>query len=215
VHWTQVGERLIYAGLWLALVGYWRFFSPAPPADLLGEITALAVADTSRVDPIAIAVFNLLGVLPTAFLAIVLFDPGRPASPVGPWPFAIGAYFLGGIILLPYLVLRNSGEPLQPSPGAFTRAIGSRVAGRILLLIALALVGFALIAGSASAYAQQFAGSQFIAVMSADLLALTTALHLAAATDRRRRALGPAPGWQHLPLFGPLLYLATRPRRTG
>lgn len=207
-------DRLVYAGLWLALVGYWLFFSPRPPGDFFGEVTALAMADTTRVDPIAIAVFNLLGLLPTAFLAILLFDPGRPASPVSPWPFAVGAYFLGGIILLPYLVLRNTRAPLQAAPGAFVRAIGSRVAGWILFGIALGLVGFALVAGSPGAYAQQFADSQFIAVMSADLLALTASLHLAAGTDRRRRGLGPAPGLQHVPLFGPLLYLAKRPGRT-
>lgn len=205
------GDRLVYAALWLGLLGYWLLFSPAPPADFVGEVTALALADTSRVDPIAIAVFNLLGVLPTAFLAILLYDPGRPHSPVGPWPFAIGAYFLGGIILLPYLVARSTTAPLDPAPGRFVRAIGSRTAGWILVAITLGLLGFAVVAGSPAAFAEQFAGSQFIAVMSADLIALTTALHPAAATDRRRRSLGPAPGWQHVPLLGPLLYLATRP----
>jgi hypothetical protein len=160
------------------------------------------------VDPIAIAVFNLLGVLPTAFLAILLYDTGRPS----PWPFAIGAYFLGGIILLPYLVLRDSSAPLDPVPGRFVRAIGSRTAGWILLAISLGLVGFALVAGSPGTFAGQFADSQFIAVMSADLVALTTALHVAAATDRRRRGLPRAEAWQHVPLFGPMLYLATRPR---
>lgn len=204
-------DRLLYAGLWLGLLGYWLAFSPAPPADLLGELTALAVADTGRVDPIAITVFNLLGVLPTAFLAIVLFDPGRPASPLSPWPFGLGAYFLGGIVLLPYLALRDTDAPLDPAPGRFTRAIGSRVAGWILLAITLGLLGFAALGGNPTAFAQQFAGSQFVAVMSADLIALSTALHLAAATDRRRRGLPPAPAWQHLPLVGPLLYLAARP----
>jgi hypothetical protein len=154
-------------------------------------------------------------VLPTAFLAILLHDPGRPDSPVGPRPFAIGAYFLGGIILLPYLVIRNTRAPLDPAPGRFARAIGSRVAGWILVAITLGLVGFAVVAGSPSAFAEQLAGSQFIAVMSADLIALTTALHLAAATDRRRRGLGPAPDWQRVPLLGPLAYLATRPAPTG
>ena len=200
-------HRLAYAALWLALIGYWLLLSPPPPADLPGELMALALAETSRVDPIAIAIFNLLGVLPTAFLALLLFDTGRPS----PWPFAIGAYFLGGIVLLPYLVLRDTGAPLNPAPGAFVRAIGSRVAGWVLVVITLGLFGFALVAGSPVAFAEQFAGSQFIAVMTADLVALTTALHLTAATDRRRRGLPPAPGWQHLPLLGPMLYLATRP----
>jgi hypothetical protein len=199
-------DRLVYGTLWLGLVGYWLLLSPPPPPDLLGELTALALANTSRVDPIAIAIFNLLGVLPTAFLAILLFDTGRPRA----WPFAIGGYVLGGIILLPYLVLRDTHAPLDASPGRFVRAIGSRVAGWTLLAITLALLGFALVAGSPRDFATQLASSQLIAVMSVDLVALTAALQLGAATDRRRRGLPPPAAWRQLPLVGPLLYLATR-----
>ena len=108
-------DRLIYALLWLTLLGYALLGSPPPAPDAVHEVTALALADTTRVDPIATAVFNLLGVLPTAFLAILLYDTGRP----GPWPFALGAYVLGGIILLPYLMLRDTRHPLRTEPGRF------------------------------------------------------------------------------------------------
>jgi hypothetical protein len=200
------GHRVLYTLLWLGLVAYWLLLSPPAPPNLLGELVALALADSARIDPIAIAVFNLLGVLPTAFLAILLFDTGRPS----PWPFAIGAYFLGGIILLPYLAFRDFGAPLNLAPGRFVRVVGSRTAGWILLAITLVLLGFAVVAGNPTDFAHQFAGSTFIAVMSADLIALTIALHLAADTDRRRRGLHSS-AWQHLPLLGPLLYLGTRP----
>ncbi len=166
------GYRMLYALLWLGLVGYWLLLSPPAPPDLLGELVVLALADSARVDPIAIAVFNLLGVLPTAFLAILLFDTGRPS----PGPFALGAYFLGGIILLPYLAFRDFGAPLDPVPGRLVRVVGSRTAGWILLAITLVLVGFAVVAGSPADFADQLAGSKFIAVMSADLIALTIAL---------------------------------------
>jgi hypothetical protein len=201
------GFRLLYTLLWLGLIGYGLLLSPPAPQDLLGELVALARADSARVDPIAIAVFNLLGVLPTAFLAILLFDTGRPS----PWPFAIGAYFLGGIILLPYLAIRDFEAPLDPAPRRFLRVIGSRAAGWILLALTLMLLGFAVVSGSPVDFADQLAGSKFIAVMSADLIALTVALHLAADTDRRRRGLTLSPPWQHLPLLGPLLYLSMRP----
>ena len=204
------GYRILYIVLWLGLVGYWLLLSPPAPPDLVGELVALALADSARIDPIAIAVFNLLGVLPTAFLAILLFDTGRPS----PWPFAIGAYLLGGIILLPYLAFRDFRSPVDPAPKRFLRILGSRTAGWILLAITLVLLGFAVVAGSTADFADQFAGSQFIAVMSADLIALTIALHLAADTDRRRRDLPPSPAWQHLPLLGPLFYLGTRPTVT-
>ena len=89
--------------------------------------------------------------------------------------------------------------------------IGSRAAGWILLALTLMVLGFAVVSGSPVDFADQLAGSKFIAVMSADLIALTIALHLAADTDRRRRGLTLSPPWQHLPLLGPLLYLGTRP----
>lgn len=205
----QAGDRLLFATLWAALVGYWLLLSPLPSSDLLAEIADLALARTASVDPITIAVFNLLGVLPTAFLALLLFDTGKPS----PWPFALGSYVLGGIILLPYLVLRDARAPLNPFPGRFVRAIGSRIAGGILLVIALSLVAFAILAGDPDSFAEQFRGSQFVAVMSADLVVLATALHRVAAIDRRRREInpiGPVSLALHVPLFGPLLYLALR-----
>jgi len=166
-------DRLLFAGLWLALLAYMLLFAPPPPADLLGQLRDLALARVSSVDPIAIAVFNLLGVLPVAFLAILLFDTGKP----NPWPFALGSFVLGGFVLLPYLAIRQPRAPLQREPSTFVRAVGSRITGAILLLTALGLMGFALLVGDMNAFAAQLQDSAFIAVMSADLLVLTTALH--------------------------------------
>ena len=204
-------DRPLFAGLWLALLAYMLLFAPPPPADLLGQLRDLALARVSSVDPIAIAVFNLLGVLPVAFLAILLFDTGKP----NPWPFALGSFVLGGFVLMPYLAIRDTRAPLQPAPCAFVRAVGSRITGAILLLAALGLMGFALLAGDMNAFAAQLQDSAFIAVMSADLLVLTTALHRCAVIDRQRRGLRLS-GWICLavqtPLLGPLLYLALRKR---
>lgn len=204
-------DRLLFAALWLALLASALLFAPSPPADLLGQLRDLAMARVQAVDPIAIAVFNLLGVLPVAFLAILLFDSGKPS----PWPFALGSFVLGGFVLLPYLVVREMRAPLQRAPGAFVRALGSRVTGLVLLMIAVGLIGFAVIAGNPNAFAAQLQDSAFIAVMSADLLVLTIALHRCAVMDRQRRGLRLSGGSAlavHMPLLGPLLYLALRKR---
>ena len=202
-------DRLLFAFLWSALLAYALLFAPPPPADLLAQIRDLALAQTTAVDPIAIAVFNLLGVLPLAFMAILLFETGTP----NPWPFALGSFVLGGFILLPYLALRDTHAPLDAAPSAFVRSVGSRVVGTLLLLIALGLVGFALVAGDPGAFAAQLLDSKFIAVMSVDLLVLTLALHRSAATDRRRRGqrlMGVRALAARAPLLGPLFYLAVR-----
>jgi hypothetical protein len=202
-------DRWLFAGLWLALLSYALLFAPPPPADLFGQLRDLALARAQAVDPIAIAVFNLLGVLPVAFLAILLFDTGKP----NPWPFALGGFVLGGFVLLPYLVIRDMRAPLQPAPGAFVRAIGSRITGALLLLTALGLIGFSVLAGDLHVFAAQLQDSAFIAVMSADLLVLTIALHRCAVMDRQRRGLRLSSRSAlavHMPLLGPLLYLALR-----
>ena len=204
-------DRVLFVALWLVLLSYALLFAPPPPADLFGQLRDLALARVPSVDPIAIAVFNLLGVLPVAFLAILLFDTGRP----NPWPFALGSFVLGGFVLLPYLAIRDTRAPLQTAPCAFVRAVGSRITGAILLLAALGLMGFAVLAGDMNAFAAQLQDSAFIAVMSVDLLVLTTALHRCAVIDRQRCGLRLS-GWSspavHLPLLGPLLYLALRKR---
>jgi hypothetical protein len=82
-----------------------------------------------------------------------------------------------------------------------------------LLLMALGLIGFSVLAGDLHVFAAQLQDSAFIAVMSADLLVLTIALHRCAVIDRQRRGLRLS-GWSaqavHMPLLGPLLYLALR-----
>jgi len=211
---ANLGERLAYAVLWGALLAFALRLAPPADAATLGQILALLRADMARVDALTIAIFNLLGVLPGAFLALVLFDGGRPR----PLPFALGAFVLGGFVLLPYLILRDTRAPLRSSPPLAVRAIGSRAAGWLLALAAAGLLGFGLLAGHPLHYLEQARGSLFIATMSADLLALTAALHLAAAADRRRRDLrlaANAAGLVRLPLLGPLLYLALRPPLAG
>jgi len=209
VHTDHRFDRWLFAGLWLGLLVYALLLAPPLPADLLGQLRDLALLRAQAVDPIAIAVFNLLGVLPVAFLAILLFDTGKPS----PWPFALGSFILGGFVLLPYLAIRESRTPLQQAPGAFVCAVGSRITGLLLLLMALGLIGFAVIAGDLSNFAAQLQDSAFIAVMSVDLLVLTIALHRCAVVDRQQRGLRLS-AWSSLafqtPLLGPLLYLALR-----
>jgi len=207
-----VPERLIHTTLWLALLGYALLLAPPAAPDALDRALAMLLFDTAQADPIALAVFNLLGVLPAAFMAVILFDGGRPS----PWPFAVGAFVLGGFVLLPYLALRDTAAPLDDAPSPFVRVIGSRVAGILFLMLAALLVGHAIIAGSPTAFGDQFQSSKLIGVMTVDLVVMTVALHLVAGADRRRRGFrlaGRAGAAGRIPLLGPLLYLALRPQR--
>ena len=78
-------ERVIPVVLWLALLGYALLLAPPAAPDTFDQALAMLLLDSGRADPIAIAIFNLLGVLPAAFMALILFDTGRP----NPWLFAL------------------------------------------------------------------------------------------------------------------------------
>lgn len=170
--------------------------------------------DSARVDPIAIAIaiFHLLGVLPAAFAALLLADAGRPR----PGPFVLGTFALGAFALLPYLIVRERDASASRRPGRIARILGSRTAGAVLTLVAVALLLLAA-TGSPAAYWAQARESTLVAVMSMDFVILTLVLHSKAALDRRRAAGARAEAEQTrlgrilwLPLLGPLLYLALR-----
>lgn len=205
-------ERLIYLLLWLGLLGFALLLAPTPNASLGAEVLAMLMFDSARVDPIAIAIFNLLGVLPAAFAALLLADAGRPR----PGPFVLGTFALGAFALLPYLIVREDDASLSRRPGRIARILGSRTAGVLLTLIAIALLLLAA-TGSPAAYWAQAQQSTLIAVMSMDFVILTLVLHRTATLDRRRAAGARAEAGQTrlgrvlwLPLLGPLLYLVLR-----
>lgn len=61
MHTDHRFDRWLFAVLWLALLVYALLLAPPLPADLLGQLRDLALLRAQAVDPIAIAVFNLLG----------------------------------------------------------------------------------------------------------------------------------------------------------
>ena len=204
-------DRLVIGLLWAALLGYALLLSPpgAGWGAAINQSIAMLTLDFGRVDAIAAAIFNLLGIIPLAFMALILFDRGRP----NPWPFAIGGLAFGGFLLLPYLLLRDDRPRRHAEPNAVARIIGSRPAGALMLAGATVLLAIAVIAGDAARFLEQTAQSKLFAVMTADFVALTIALHLTAAADRRHRGIALGRGLSiavHLPLLGPLLDLAVR-----
>ncbi len=205
-------ERLMYGLIWIGLVLIAVLPILPDDSNTFDLVLAMVRMDFQAINPLTFAVFNMLGVLPAACAAILLYDHDQPP----PQPFVIGSFFLGSFALLPYLALRRVTTPLRAAPGRIIRALGSRVAGIILMTIAVGLFAFGIAQGDLGAYAEALLTSKFITLMSLDLLVLTAALHRLVAIDRRRRNLsrhGPM-AWVSLfvPLAGPLCYLMVRPQ---
>ncbi|AIE72543.1 MULTISPECIES: hypothetical protein [unclassified Synechocystis] len=213
----MVLNRLALACLWLALVVF--AFGFAPPSDprTLTLIKALSLGQWQDINPVIIALFNLMGIWPMAYAAILIGD--RRGRKLPAWPFVAGSFFLGAFALLPYLIFwpppeGNNISISKLEPSMVNRFWRSPWLGRVLFFLAIACVSGAVFMGDWADYGHQLQTNQFIAVMSSDFLCLTLAFPLLLAQDLRHRrvshpfllALGST-----VPLFGALAYLSIRP----
>ena len=206
-------RRLLLLALWLAFVSY-AFVCAPPGSDTTKDLILDAILFRSdRLDVSVIAVFNLLGVLPTIYASLLLADgAGRKLKA---WPFVLGSCFLGAFALLPYLALReDDGRFLGKRQGAI-RLFDSRALGVGLLVVTLLLVGLGLFQGELSRYLALFHSDSLVHVMTLDLIALSLVFPSALGSDMERRGLRNST-WFWLiaavPLLGPAIYVAFRPR---
>ncbi|MCH2110593.1 MAG: hypothetical protein MK135_14820 [Polyangiaceae bacterium] len=152
--------RWLSAGLWVWLMLALFCFSPEEHPQL-GEFLWDLVLFQG--EPLEVALFQAMGILPLAFTWLLWSERGRPPA----WPFLLGSFALGGFILLPYLVL-------QPARVA-TRSRRSSQAGYLLLAASGALLVYGLFRGDWGAFQRDFASIKFIYVMSFDFAALMMA----------------------------------------
>ncbi|MEB3160665.1 MAG: hypothetical protein VKL20_04315 [Synechocystis sp.] len=205
-------RRSILITLWLGLLIFAFGFSPPTDPNTLALIKQLSLGQWQGINPVIIALFNLMGVWPLIFGAVMLVDGQGQKIPA--WPFLVGSFFLGAFTILPYLILREPNAHVMEDPPQNLGLWDSPWLGRGLLLVAIACVGGAVGWGDWGDFGQQWRQSQFIAVMSSDFLCLCLAFPFIAADDLRRRHIFSGLNLGlicALPLFGPLLYLACRP----
>lgn len=213
----MVLNRLALACLWLALVIFaFGFALPSNPQTLV-LIKSLSLGQWQDINPVIIALFNLMGIWPMAYAAMLLGD--RQGRKFPAWPFVAGSFFLGAFALLPYLVFWPPTAPTDPPPSNSepskpTKFWRSPWLGRVLFLLAIACVSGAVFRGDWADYGQQLQTNQFIAVMSSDFLCLTLAFPLVLAQELQHQKVSPPlllVLGSAVPLFGALAYLSIRP----
>ncbi len=198
--------------LWLGFVGY--AFTLAPPAqpDTWDLIQRLIRFDVAGVNPLVVALFNLMGVWPGIYAAVLLTD-GR-GQKIPAWPFVAGSFALGAFALLPYLALRRPFPRWHGPVSLGLRIWNSRILGAVWLLLSVGFLAYGSAWGSWADWWQAFQTSRFIHVMSLDFLLLCILFPLVLGDDLSRRGVSPN-SWlarvSLLPLVGPALYLTVRP----
>ncbi|WP_427162174.1 DUF2834 domain-containing protein [Aliinostoc sp. HNIBRCY26] len=205
-------RKIAFGVLWLGFIVYAFVFAPPDSPDTFELIKNLSTGQWQGINPLVIALFNLMGIWPMIYSA-VLFVDGR-GQKIAAWPFAAASFAVGAFALLPYLTLRQPNPQFTGQKDALIKRLDSRVTGIFLTVVAAILVAYGLIAGDWSNFLQQWQTSRFIHVMSLDFCLLSLLFPTLLRDDMAHR------GWENqqffwlfaaLPLFGALTYLCVRP----
>jgi hypothetical protein len=205
-------RKIAFGLLWLGFISYAFLFAPPDNfPESLELIKNLSTGQWQGINPLVIALFNIMGVWPLIYSAVLFID--GTGQKIRAWPFATASFAVGAFALLPYLALRGSNQEFVGKKNLFIKLLDSRINGILLTLVAGLLFAYAL-QGDWGNFVQQWQTSRFIHVMSLDFCMLSLLFPALLGDDMTRR------GWKHnqlfllfavIPLFGALIYLCVRP----
>jgi len=197
--------------LWLGFILYAFLLAPPDQPDTLDLITKLSTGQWGGINPLVVSLFNLMGIYPLIYSAVLLID-GR-GQKIPAWPFVLGSFAVGAFAILPYLALRQANPVFSGEKSGLIKLLDSRWFGLSLLLGALALLVYGFSQGNGADFIAQWQSSRFIHVMSLDFYFLSLVFPLLLKDDMSRRGMkNPSLFWlvSLLPLLGPAWYLFLR-----
>ncbi|MBW4565545.1 MAG: DUF2834 domain-containing protein [Mojavia pulchra JT2-VF2] len=204
-------RKIGFGLLWLGVIAYAFVLAPPNRPDTFELIKNLSTGEWQGINPLVIALFNIMGIWPVIYSAVVLID-GR-GQKIPAWLFATASFAVGAFALLPYLALRKPNPGFSGKKNILLKLFDSRVTG-VLLSIATAILVVYGLQGDGGDFFHQWQTSRFIHVMSLDFCLLCLLFPALLGDDMARR------GWNNpqlfwlialIPLFGPLIYLSIRP----
>ncbi|MEG4044736.1 DUF2834 domain-containing protein [Microcoleus sp. Pol17_C1] len=198
--------------IWIAFTTYAFVFAPPDsPEQTITLITNLSTGKIADINPLIVALFNLMGVWPLIY-SCVLFADGR-GQKIPAWLFATLSFGVGAFALLPYLALREPNAEFRGHKNIFLKILDSRFTGIFLTLAAVGLVAFGLTKGDWYDFFAQWQTNRFIHVMSLDFCMLCLLFPALLGDDMAHRGMQNSTAFWAVtlvPLFGPLAYLCTR-----
>jgi len=198
--------------LWLGFAVYAFGFAPPDQPDTVDLIKRLATGQIDGINPLIVALFNIMGVFPVIYAALLLID-GKMQK-VRAYPFVLGSFGVGAFAVLPYLALREPNGEFTGQKNWLLKVLDSRWLGVVVAIAALGLVGYGLTQGDWADFAQQWQTSRFIHVMSLDFCMLCLLFPILLRDDMARRGWhNPAIFWavSLVPFLGAAFYLVLRP----
>lgn len=172
---------------WLSLSIYAFGFAPPDRPDTFERIQHLATGQIAGMNPLVVALFNIMGVFPIIYSAVLLAD-GRMQK-IRAYPFVIGSFAVGAFALLPYAALREAQPSFTGKKNWFLKLLDSRWLGAIVAIGAIGLVTYGLTQGDWGNFVQQWRSDRFIHVMSLDFCSLCLLFPFVLGDDMARRGL--------------------------
>jgi hypothetical protein len=206
-----MARKIAFGVLWLGFTFYAFVLAPPNQPDTFELIKDLSTGQWQGINPLVITLFNLMGIWPMIYSAVLFIDGRGQKLPA--WLFAGASFGVGAFALLPYLTLRNANPQFPGTKNTLIKLLDSRITGILLTAGTTILVAYGLLQGDWSNFIQQWQSDRFIHVMSLDFCLLCLLFPALLGDDMARR------GWQTglfwlfalIPLFGPLIYLCLRP----
>jgi hypothetical protein len=204
-------RKVLFWLLWLGFVGYAFLFAPPDHPQTLELIKNLSTGNVSGINPLIVALFNIMGVLPLMYLPLLLVD-GRGQKIIS-FPFAIASFFVGAFGLLPYLALREENSEFIGEKNRVLTVFDSRIFALFLNLLALGLIIYGVTKGDWNDFVYQWNTSKFIHVMTLDFCLLSILFPTLVKDDMNKRGMeNNLFLWlvSLVPLLGTLIYLLLR-----
>jgi hypothetical protein len=207
-----MNRKIGFGLIWIVFVTYAFVFAPPDQPDTLDLIINLSTGKWHGINPIIVSLFNIMGVLPLIYSALIFIDGRQQKIPA--WLFSTASFGVGAFALLPYLALREPNQEFIGSKNLFLKILDSRYLGIALTIGSLVLLSYGVFNGNWSDFIQQWKTSRFIHVMSLDFCLLCLLFPALLGDDMAKRGLQNSTlFWvvALLPLIGLLLYLCIRP----
>lgn len=205
-------SRILFWAVWIGFIVYAFFLAPPNQPDTFDLIQRLSTGQWQGINPLVIALFNIMGVWPMIY-ACLLFLDGR-GQKVRAWPFAAASFGVGAFALLPYLALRQPNPTFQGEKNGLLKLLDSRWTGVALAIGTVVLLVYGLSQGDWADFVAQWKTDRFIHVMSLDFCLLCLLFPSLLPDDLARRGIQERRLFWAIslvPLLGAVTYLALRP----